>query len=91
MLCAIVSTGDARARILETPGGASPVQERQGKTGPASVYKRTTKETPKVLLQFQVLADEPPDLLWDFAGHFGRVNVLWYCTRLEVHKHSTVT
>lgn len=67
-------------------GGASPVQKRQGKTGPASVYKSATKETPKVLLQLQILADEPPDLLWDFVGHFRRVSVSWYRTRSKARE-----
>lgn len=69
-------------------GGASPVQEWQGKTGPASIHEGEAEETSEILLQFQVLTDEPPDLLWDFVLHFRGTSVSWYCTRLKVHKVS---
>lgn len=78
-------TGAAQARILESWVGTSPVQEGQGKTGPAAIDESAAKKTPEVWLQFQILADEPPDLLWDFAVHFGRVDVSWCCTRPVVH------
>lgn len=79
-------TGAAEVRILKSRVGTSPVQEGQGKTGPAAIYKSATKKTPEVWLQLQILADEPPDLLWDFAVHFGRVDVSWSCTRPVVPK-----
>lgn len=88
MLCTMSELGGARPRVLESTGGASPVQERQGKTGPASIHEGEAEETSEVFLQFQVLADEPPDLLWDFVLHFRSARVSWYCTRLEVHKVS---
>lgn len=74
-------TGATQAHMLETRVGTSPVQEGQGKTGPAAVYKSAAKKAPEVWLQFQVLTNEPPDFLWDFAVHFGRVHVSRSCTR----------
>lgn len=44
-----------------------PVQQWQGMQGPALADTATVEKTLEVLLLLQVLADKPPNLLWNIS------------------------